>query len=117
MECDGAYDLLTIMDGDLNLKCYIKGPKWNEKRDKLYHYRYADFYKNYILALYDGTLWADVNLPRICHVFDIEGNYIKTLDFDSNIITISVDEENDRLYITLDDEIQFGYMDLNEILS
>ena len=115
VESDGAYDLLTLMDGDMNLMRYIKGPHWSEERDKLYHFGDVAFYEDYIIAEYDGTLWADANLPRICHVFDIDGNYIKTLDFDYNINSISVDEENARLYITFNDEIQFGYLELSDL--
>ena len=117
VESDGAYDLLTLLDDELNLKCYVKGPKWNEKRDNLHHFGAVAIYGDYILALYDGTLWNEANSPRICHVFDLEGNYVKTLDFDYNVHTISIDEEKARMYVSMDDVIQFGYLDLKGILD
>ena len=110
-------DLLTLLDDELNLKCYVKGPKWNEKRDNLHHFGAVAIYGDYILALYDGTLWNEANSPRICHVFDLEGNYVKTLDFDYNVHTISIDEEKARMYVSMDDVIQFGYLDLKGILN
>ena len=116
VQSDGAYDELTFLDGDMNLIRYVKGPQWSEERDALSHFGSVDFYNDYIIVEYDGTGWAEGHYARICYVFDIQGNYVKTLNLDYNINTISVDEENDRLYITFIDEIQFGYLDLKGLL-
>jgi len=116
VECSTRYDLITMLDGNLNMKCRIFGPQWNRNGDHRSHFKSVAFYKNYFIASYDGTKYEERNKPTICHVFDIEGNYIKTLDVGFRIWRISADEDNDRLYFTFDDEIQFGYLDLKGLL-
>lgn len=117
VECSRSYDQINIFDKDLNLICRIHGPNWHEQVDYIYHFNWVIFYKKYILASYDGTKYEDNNRPKLVHVFDLEGNYIKTLDIGYRIWRMSVDEENARLYFTFDDEIQFGYLDLKDILN
>lgn len=117
VECSRSYDQINIFDKDLNLMHRIHGPNWHEKVDYIYHFNWVLFYKNYILASYDGTKFEENNRPTIVHVFDLEGNYIKTLDIGYKIWRMSTDEENARLYFTFDDVIQFGYLDLKGILD
>lgn len=117
VECSRSYDLINILDKDLNLIRCIHGPNWHDNVDNIYHFNWVVFYKDYILASYDGTKYEDNNRPKIVHAFDLKGNYIKTLDVGYRIWRMSVDEDNDRLYFTFDDEIQFGYLDLKGILE
>ena len=117
VECSRSYDLINIFDMDLNLMHCIHGPNWNETVDYIYHFNWVVLYRKYILASYDGTKYEENNRPKIIHMFDLEGKYIKTLNVGYRIWRMSVDEENDRLYFTFDDEIQFGYLDLKGILD
>lgn len=116
-ECNTRYDLINVFDGDLILKFRIFGPNWNKDGDYKSHFKSVVFYNNYIITSYDGTLYEEYNKPKVCHVFDIDGNYVKTLHVGYKIWRMSVDEDNARLYFTFDDEIQFGYLDLKGILE
>lgn len=49
-------------------------------------------------------------------VFDLEGDHLSTLDVGYAILSFCYDAENNRLLFTFDDEIQFGYLDLGNIL-
>lgn len=117
VECSTRYDLMSIFNEDLSLKHRIYGPNWNKNGDYKSHFKSVVFYKDYIIASYDGTKYEEYNKPKVCHVFDLDGNYIKTLDVGYRIWRMSVDEDNDRLFFTFDDEIQFGYLDLKGILN
>jgi hypothetical protein len=74
-------------------------------------------------TLYVFDEWGDIDKDNFGYydvepnVFDLDGNYIKTLDVGYRIWRMSVDEDNDRLFFTFDDEIQFGYLDLKGILD
>ena len=99
------------------MKKHIYGPEWNENDDRIQHFLSVAIYKDWIIAAYDGKKSRDYGMPLICHVFDLEGNYVKTLDVGYKIWRISVDEANDRLYFSFQDIYQFGYLDLKDILN
>ena len=48
-------------------------------------------------------------------IFTKMGDYIATLETGYRITCISYDSEADRIVFTFDDEIQFGYLDLESI--
>ena len=54
---------------------------------------------------------------RILHVFNITGDYLKTLDIGRRINDLCYDEENKRIIMNLDDEYQFAYLDLEKYIS
>ncbi len=116
VEANNRYDLMSIFDLHGNLKYNVYGPNWDRRGDNKQHFRNVVIYKNRIIAMYDGELYEKLNLPRVCHVFDLEGNYIKTLDMGAGILRMSVDEENDRLIFCFNDAMQFAYLDLKEVL-
>lgn len=116
VEANNRYDLLSIFDLHGNLKYNVYGPNWERRYDNKQHFRNVVIYKNRIIAMYDGELYEKLSLPRVCHVFDLEGNYLKTLDLGAPIIRMSVDEEYDRLFFCFDDALQFAYLDLKEVL-
>lgn len=49
--------------------------------------------------------------------YDLDGNYIKTLNVGYNIIIFCYDSESNRIIMVLDDEIQFAYLDLDGLLG
>ena len=49
-------------------------------------------------------------------VFNTDGDYVRTLDVGYKINHFCYDEENNRLIFNFNDDIQFGYLDLNNLL-
>ncbi|MDR2929142.1 MAG: hypothetical protein LBV41_13240 [Cytophagaceae bacterium] len=49
-------------------------------------------------------------------VFDLEGNYECTLDVGYPTLVFCYDKEYNHLIMTLDDEMQFAYLDLDGLL-
>ena len=120
------HDLMTLCDMDGNLICNIYGKDWdNRQTNKTSFYRQISFYKDKIIALYSGdnTFSTDkmkgmvVKHPTKFLVFSTQGEYLKTLETGYNVTNFCCDEENGRLVMNFDDDIQFGYIDLDEILE
>lgn len=113
------HDLMTICTLDGELKCNIYGNRWNNKASNRFSfYTNVLFCGDKILATYaEGKERGDVlSYPTRLLVFDIEGNYIKTLDAGYRIVTCSYDKKNNRLIMICDDEIQLAYLDLGELI-
>ena len=49
-------------------------------------------------------------------VFDMNGNYIRTLDVGYKMMDFCIDEDNNRAIFAFSDEIQFGYLDLEKLI-
>lgn len=118
-------DLLTICDLYGNLVANIYGPDWSEKQtSKITYYGDPVFYKDKIIVSYSGTdsftkeegMGPRVVLPTKLLVLDIKGNYIKTLDVGYSIQNFCCDEESNRLIMSFDDDMQFGYLDLKGLI-
>lgn len=119
VETNSRYDLVTILDLEGNLKCNIHGPNWDSDGDRKQHFGGVVIYKNYIISCYDGSSWSDASKFKLCHVFDLDGNYIKTLNIGLGFNYFTVDKTNHRLIFCFDDiDIdQIGYLDLDGILD
>ncbi|MDR3309440.1 MAG: 6-bladed beta-propeller, partial [Tannerella sp.] len=50
-------------------------------------------------------------------VFDLTGEYIQTIETGYRIGSFRFDKENNRLIMVFDDEIQFGYLELDGLLK
>ena len=122
VECNNNHDLMTICSLDGELKCNIYGDKWSARnsRNMVYYAFDAAFCGDKILALYIGENNIDDNgsfsNPTKFLMFDINGDYIKTLETGYVIQYFCYDEENNRVIMSLDDEMQFAYLDLNDLL-
>ena len=115
VECYANHDLMTIMDLDGNLKCNVYGSNWNDgKIIQIYHFKDVVFKGDKIIASYSGRDKHGNTLPDKLLVFNINGDYIKTLDIGYKIVDFCYDERNERLLFAFDDMIQFGYLALNE---
>lgn len=112
------HDLLTICDLDGNLKWNIYGPKWNESIDaKTPHFFDKPCFCNgKIIVAYSGGDYQNNYYPTMFHVFDLQGDYLKTLDVGYKISDYCYDEQNNRLIMALNDVIQFAYLDLDGII-
>ena len=119
IECYHNHDLITILDLNGNLMCNIYGNSWkNGEQDQLYHFGGVVFCENKIVASYSGgdRLSKDY-LPTKFIIFDLEGYYLKTIETGYHISDFCYDKENKRLIMSLDDDIQFAYLDLKELLD
>ena len=127
VECYSYYDLMTICDLNGNLKCNIYGHNWDSKiSNNIAYYGQVEFCKNRIITLYSGENQfykgengnLRVNYPTTFLVFDINGDYIKTLETGYQITGFCYDKENDRIIMDLADEtIQFAFLDLNGLID
>lgn len=119
VECYKHHDLFTICDLDGNLKYNVYGKQWDNKTSNAKRY-FGDVVicNNRILASYSAGRdnFSKDYLPTQLLVFDINGNYIHTLDIGYRIVEFCYDKQNNRLIMHLDDMIQFGYVTLNDDL-
>jgi hypothetical protein len=113
------HDLMTICNLEGDLICNVYGPDWSEDSDKeaKAYYSHTIFCGDKIYATYSGeksiTAEGLSNLPTKLLVFDIQGNYIQTLDAGLHITNFCYDKDNKRILLSLNDEIQFGYLSLD----
>ena len=117
-ECYDNVDLMTLCDFDGKLLCNIHGPAWDaDSQQPMHYYSNAVFRKGQVIAAYSGgDKRTDDYYPTRFQVFDLEGNYLKTLDVGYKILRYCYDEANDRLIICFNDAIQYGYIDLKDLL-
>ncbi|MDR0538750.1 MAG: 6-bladed beta-propeller [Tannerellaceae bacterium] len=107
------HDLLTICNLDGELQYNIYGPKWDNKKSNKIDYFHKGFFKDdNILVLYTGEEKTSTKII----VFNVNGDYIKTLETKYSIRDFCYDKENNRLIMNLDDEIQFAYLELDGIV-
>lgn len=117
--CYYNHDLMTIMDLEGNLKYNIYGTNWNNRSASLLsHFGKVVFGGDKIIAPYSGKdRRTRDDRPHIVYIFDIDGNYMKTLNIGYRISDICYDEQNDRLIFNFDDMIQFGYLEMKNLLD
>ena len=115
------HDLLATYDLQGNLKHYIYGPNWDNTTSNamIYYYGSICICNNHIIVGYSGERNPDAGNIHVSKllVYDLDGNYIKTLNVGYNIIIFCYDSEYNRIIMVLDDEIQFAYLDLDGLLG
>ena len=119
VECYSYHDLMTICDLDGNLKYNIYGRNWNSRiSNSISHYRKAVFVKDKIFATYSGgnNSSDDERFPTKFLVFEINGDYIKTIETGYKICDFCYDQENNRIILNLDADKQFAYLNLAGII-
>lgn len=116
--CSRFYDLMTICNLDGSLKYNVYGPNWEKKITSTCHYNMdVCIGGDKIYALYAGAHYGSPDqYPTQMLVYDLDGNYLKTLDFGYHILNFCYDEENYRLIFHADGDIQFGCLDLEGIV-
>ena len=118
------HDLISFCTLAGELKCNAYGKQWNDLTSNADQYfDEAVFCGDKVVASYLGRAQfyeqdgqTRVYRPDKLLVFDLEGNHLSTLDIGYAILSFCYDAENKRLLFTFDDEIQFGYLDLGNIL-
>ena len=118
VEAYSHHDLMTIYDFQGNFKYNVYGPEWdNSMSNRMNYFGAVCFYKDYIMALYAGKEnFSNDYLPTSLLVFDMNGNYIRTLDVGYKMMDFCIDEDNNRAIFAFSDEIQFGYLDLEKLI-
>ena len=116
------HDLITLCTLDGKLKYTLYGTKWDNRKssDNGYSTEVA-FCKDKLIADYlGGPRFVKSNQitedPTRLIVFDLEGNYLTTLEIGYAILSFCYDKDNNRLIFVFNDEIQFGYLDLDGIV-
>ncbi|WP_455630588.1 6-bladed beta-propeller [Parabacteroides sp.] len=121
IEAYSPHDLMTICSLDGELKYNIYGPKWDTETHGITYFEWVAFCNNRIVALYSGektfTKNRTFNHPTKFMVFDLEGNYQKTLETGYHIIQFCYDKDNQRILMSLDDEMQYAYLDVSNLLD
>lgn len=113
------HNLISIFDFNGNLKCNIYGPEWSDKSSRDIHYYGGGVFckgSKFIVSYSGGSNKGNDYYPKQLIVFDLDGNYIKTLDIGYMINQFCYDEGNNRLIFVFNDEIQFGYLDLEGVI-
>lgn len=118
VECYFYHDLMTICHLDGSLKCNVYGPRWSDaESQETAYYSNVVFCKDKIVASYSGKeYYSDDYLPTQLLVFDLDGNYLKTLDVGYRIRYLCYDEKYDRLLMVLDDVVQFAYVSMEKVI-
>ncbi|MDR2810928.1 MAG: 6-bladed beta-propeller [Tannerellaceae bacterium] len=124
VECYANYDLLTIctLDGELRYNIYERNQD-NTRSTPMFYYNSVAFCGDKIMALYCGKIshfrnetgGITVNYPTQLIVFNLQGDYLQTLEVGYKINDFCYDKENNRLILTMNDDIQVGYLDLGEL--
>jgi hypothetical protein len=121
VEYYSEHDLMTICNLEGDLICNIYGPNWSTTSGPNDYYGRTIFCGDKIYARYSGErggVSKDGQVKRATQllVFDLQGNYLQTLETELRIRTFCYDKENNRIILSLDDEIQFGYLPLDWLI-
>lgn len=121
VEVYAPHDLITMCDLNGKLKYNIYGTEWNTETHGINYYGPVLFCNNRIVVLYSGnksiTKDRKTIFPTKIVIFDLDGNYLKTLETNYPIINFCYDKDNDRIIMSIDDEIQFAYLDVGTLLD
>jgi hypothetical protein len=122
VECYRGYNLMTICNLEGELICNVYGPNWNGGYDdRIEQYDAVQICGDKIVAIYLGEKYIiennrATNLPTRLLVFNLNGDYIRTIETGYGINIFNYDPDNHRLILHLDDEMQFAYLDLDELI-
>lgn len=121
-------DMMTICDVNGELVCNVYGSKWDGRKEKKFDKTYfgkLQVFNNYIIVDYNGgNHWVldEGQRPRSIYpskflVFDLNGNYLKTLDVGEEVRFFCLDEETKRLFLSFRNRDVLAYVDLNGVLD
>lgn len=119
VECYSYHDLMTICDMNGNLQCNIYGKNWDKRTsNEIHHFGDVVFCGDKILASYSGgNNLTNEYYPTQFFVFNLNGDYVETIDLGYRISRFCYDKQNHRLIMNLEDVIQFAYIDLDGIIE
>lgn len=113
------YDLLTLCDFDGNLIKNVYGPNWEENpKESIRHFGGLSFYGDYLIASYSGNpSKSEKRFPTKFLVFDLQGNYVNTFQIGYDILDFCCDYDNKRILMKLNDDKQFAFLELDDLLK
>ena len=104
VECYTRHDLMTICSLDGELLYNIYGPDWDGGNgNKLQSFGTVMIGNDKIFVSYCGEDYARDSFPTKILVFDLEGNYLKTLETGYKISDCCYDSFNNRIILSLND--------------
>lgn len=118
VECYMHHDLLSIcsLDGELKHNVYFT-KNWDTKTsNRIGYFKDVAFCKDKIVASYMKRDYFNEGEPTAFLVFDLEGNYLMTIETGYEICDFCYDKENDRIVMRLNNDIQFAYLDLDGVI-
>ncbi|GAB1358812.1 hypothetical protein MASR1M31_05910 [Porphyromonadaceae bacterium] len=118
VECYKHHDLLSIcsLDGELKHNVYYT-KNWDTKTSNhIDYFKDVVFCKDKIVASYMKRDHMNGGEPTAFLVFDLEGNYLMTIETGYEIGDFCYDKENDRIIMRLNSEIQFAYLELDGVI-
>ena len=118
VDCYIHHDLLGLYSLDGKMKTFVYGPNWDDRTDNsMIYFQGAIICHDKILAAYSGGRnWTDEQYVNSFLVFDLEGNCLKKIHFGYKAVDFCYDEDNDRIFLVLEDEIQFAVLPLRGLL-
>lgn len=109
-------DLIVVYDTEGNPVNVIKGSAYEPIADKtMSYFTGAAVTGDHILAAYSGKKANEGFYGDRILVFDLDGNYVKTLKLGIEIRKMAYSLDTDNLYVSTPDSIQFGILPLGEI--
>ena len=106
-------DRIDLLNLDGKLIKTIYGPDYHNPRLHMIYYFYDPvFCGDKICVVYHGKYDPTFSFGRDILMFDLEGNYLKTLRCEMPITDIAYHEKTDRLYVCTNGDPQFGYIQL-----
>ncbi|GAB6010931.1 6-bladed beta-propeller [Viscerimonas tarda] len=118
VECYTNHDLMTVCNFQGDLIHNIYGPDWSSQGNKTRYYGKVVFCNGKILASYSGgDRLSEERFPTKFHVFDINGDYLQTLETGLKICDFCYDKKTNRIIMNLDEEIQFAYLELDKLVE
>lgn len=117
IEAYAHHDLMSICSLEGDLICNIYGSNWDSRKtNKILHYGDIAICGERIFALYLGKDRLSEGLPTQFLVFNLNGDYIETIETGYQIMNFCYDKKENRIIMSLDDEIQFAYLDLDGLI-
>ena len=113
---------MTVCNFNGDLICNVFGRNWDKQYDgRVEQYDRIEIGGDRIFALYSGERAVikntrPINLPSLFLVFDINGNYIRSLETGYKIVNFCYDAGNNRILMCVDDDIRFAYLDLDGLV-
>lgn len=116
VEACRTQDLIVVYDAEGNPVMEIKGDAYEPEADKsMSFFTGSAVTGSHILAAYSGRKAKDGFYGDRILVFDLDGNYVKTLNLGIEIRKMAYSPTTDNLYVSTPDSIQFGILPLDRL--
>lgn len=108
-------DLLILTDLEGKIINEVQGPDWGDDFGRMRTYGNSVITGTYIIASYSGKPSGPDDEPTQLLVFDAKGQYLKTLNIGKKILNFCYNAASKRIFMSLDAEPQFVYLELKDL--